>query len=52
MKRFYQKPELSVVALNFKDKIVASGEECISVWKNIGPTSCTTGTPELITVNN
>lgn len=53
MKKQYEKPRLEVTEFCFSEHIAASGGgTCFSVWSNIGATSCTSGTPELISVNN
>jgi len=52
MKKQYEQPRLEVTEFCFSEHIAASGASCFSVWTNIGPTSCVTGTPELVRVNN
>jgi hypothetical protein len=52
MKKEYEQPRLEVAEFCFSEHIAASGTSCLSVWTNIGVQSCTSGTPEQVTVNN
>jgi hypothetical protein len=52
MKKEYETPRLEVTEFCFSEHIAASGSSCFSVWTNVGTSSCTSGTPELVSVNN
>lgn len=53
MKKKYEQPRLEVTEFCFSEHIAASGgTQCLSVWTNQGVTSCVSGTPELISLNN
>lgn len=52
MKKQYEKPRLEVTEFCFSEHIAAASGECVIVWLNVGPTSCTTGTPVKHSFNN
>lgn len=53
MKKTYETPSIEVVKFQYRDQVVvASGGKCNGVWKNIGDTSCESGTPEWVEALN
>lgn len=46
MKKTYEKPTVETVKFQYRDQVVVASGRCEAQWKNIGTTSCESGTPE------
>ena len=49
MKKNYEKPTAEKMLFNYRDQVVAAstGNNCTSVWVNVGDSSCTEGNAHL-----
>ena len=51
MKKAYETPSVEVVKFQYRDQVVAASGTCVSVWVNIGVSSCEEGSKHLEHLN-
>lgn len=51
VKKTYETPEAEKIMFNYRDQVVAASQGCLSVWGNIGASSCTEGNKHLEHLN-